>query len=140
MTRLLAALLLAGCLPPGSSVPKEGQREAMQIVWVDEYQRFDPAPTVIWVGEADQNCIDPASGKGGFTWLGSCHEGLTIDPFQSRVSWHDGDVFSATAFAHELWHVVDARHGVFDTHHTGPAWGPTGAVAIANESLRVEGR
>lgn len=135
-------LLLASCMPPrGSSVPKEGQRKAMQIVWVDEYQRFDPAPTVLWVEPADQDCIDPASGLGGFTWLGACHEGLTLTPFETRISWHEGETYShGEPFAHELWHVVDARRGVFDLMHRGAAWGPTGIVEEANQLLRSEGR
>jgi hypothetical protein len=136
-------LALSGCigpLMPGSEVSLENQDEAVQIIWQQCYGRADSPPEIRWVSANQQNCVDEHSGRRGFKIpFTGCVEGFTISARSVSVSWHDSDVFSVTALAHEFVHAAQARRLVFDPDHHTAEFQPGGAVDRANAMLSDSG-
>jgi hypothetical protein len=144
MARLTVAALVAalnGCghVPtPGRIFEMPCQQGAELVVWTDVYGRTDKPPAVRWVLEHEQDCVDPTSGRGAFWFPGAgCHEGLTLSPYEVTVSWHDGDTYDFSAFAHELLHAAQWRQGIWDPQHVRPEWDlvPAAKEALASSDI-----
>ena len=150
---LVGGLLLAsGCwLVSTAGRPKFGQDEAILVVWKDVFGRKDAPPQVRWIEGRELTCKDEETGRPGFPTPAGCLEGLTMNPSEVQVAWHDGDRFADTRLAHELWHAALFHQGVMDQGHRTPGFRPRaecpgpphppddacGIVEVAVDSLRA---
>ncbi len=139
MERIKGLLFLVGlsCATIGSTAPMSaGQERAVDIIWHSVYGQSDPVPKIRWITGKSLDCND---GRGFTAFelnpdydLGAdspvavtvCVEGYTFSAKEVLVAWHGEDSYSQTTIAHELWHVVNIRYGVFDSFHKGEGWLP----------------
>jgi len=135
--KLKAAREVASQTPPAEFL--ESVKRAFQIVWVEQYG-MDPTKAwrITWVMGDRLNC---ASGDGWVDSYGRCVAGLSWATTHTHsIAYRPGRPISDMAYAHELWHAVDAMNGRDDSNHTGPAWAyPDGAVVRANRALKDAG-
>jgi hypothetical protein len=142
----LLALLHIGCNASYGTQPD--QAEATKIVWVQQYGVIghDP-PAVQWIGQAVLNCYD---NKGWTVEVGDAGTPLCLaglfhgDDWLAQVAWPPrNELFSTTAFAHELCHALMwlQSDGLDpDPDHTGPCFEPNGGyMQIANAALAAAG-
>lgn len=139
-----------GSVPPGEQLP--GQAEATAIAWHQVYQQDDAPPPIAWYRDdcplktldgmwhhfgirsecCDRGTYDDAS---GVISLGAPGEAETTDP--AAVHFEFSRFISASAFAHELMHARQARHGISDGDHLRREW--FDIVPAANAALREAG-
>lgn len=145
---------LAGCQAP-DVIP--AQARAVQVVWSDTYQDLSDPPVVSWVTQGDLDCAPGTDGRfRGFyrgRWYGdvgksdACVGGVTWEDWgpYCQVALPDGETFSGTAFAHELYHAhLHYWTGDGNASHSDPGFGvafghPYGLVDLANDRLSHEG-
>lgn len=152
MKRLLGLLAwgllfwLTGCATMGSTNPvfdREG--EALELIW-KTYGRTDSPPIVRWVTGSDLDCIDPNSGKQGFTVFEPddsgehpirCREGYTMHFDWFLAAYHGERSIADTAVCHEMKHVALVREGVYVGHHKRDDFYPD--IEKADARLRAAG-
>ena len=139
---------LAGCAAGyGSTKPVfSRQDEAVELVW-KVYGRTDSPPAIRWITGSDLDCIDPNSGKQGFTiaeianddehGIIRCREGYTMRFDEVMAAYHGERSIADTAALHELLHLALAREGVFIGHHTRPGFFED--IAKADAAVRAAG-
>lgn len=151
----LLLVLLSACTGY-SKIPN--QDAAMNIVWRQVYGAVnDDIPSVQWIGQSDLDCAPDKDGRfhGFYRWRwyddvsksDVCVGGVTWEdwgPF-CQVALPDGDTFSHTSFAHELYHAfLHYSQGDGNASHSDPGFGiafghPYGLVDLANDTLKREG-
>lgn len=154
---ILPFVLLAGCLGCGSYDALPRQNEATTIVWALTYEKLDgDPPSVQWITQKDLNCgpdhlgVNHAFFRG--RWYGDvghgdhCVGGVTWPDWHlSQVALADGDTFSTSPFAHELFHqYLSDIGGDGDPGHTNPGFGlgfghTYGIVDAAVDMLKENG-
>ena len=123
---VLAASMATSCatVTPGAPDHPAGLDATVDAAW-RAYGAPGGLPRVLVVQGAALSCTDPVSGKPGFPVLlvsgKGCREGYTVLPTETSVAWH-GERWVDTSLVHELWHVAQARHGIFDPNHSGVSW------------------
>jgi hypothetical protein len=148
----MVLMLTFGCATQGPPPPpvRDGQEQAVWIVWHEVYGRSDRPPIVRWKQGTDLVCTDRDSGKAGF-WIvdydpGSpdnairtvCREGWTWSPLDLTAAWHGELSFAQTVLAHELEHAELLRRGIFHGHHDRPDFFTR--IDAANAALVQAGR
>jgi hypothetical protein len=149
----IALLLASGC---GVQIDTSRKAEAAYLVW-SSYAEESTAPDAIFIEQARLNCA-----QGKFTGRmygfiesvslnvvgseGHCLSGqFFFGERTAQVALRDGDNYSTTSLAHELYHAhLDARTNDPDYDHLDPGFGeqyghPRGAVDFANEELGTRG-
>ena len=140
---LLAALLI-GC--GNAKLPNQDQ--AIRSVWYEVYQETDDPPAIYWVDTL--NCHNQEAYYQGRIPGSVSNSGLCIaGAYWSFQHWidlaHNSDIFSETAFSHELLHAhLYHLNGSGDGGHTLPEWGssqgkPANLWDYAQETLIANG-
>ena len=120
---LILLAFLFGC--SNATIPN--QDKALQLVWYGVYQETDDPPDIYWVEKL--NCFDMKGYyRGGAPTAvvdsGQCVGGAYWSDWQWIDLAHNSDVFSETAFSHELLHAHLKRLlGNGNGEHTLPEWG-----------------
>jgi hypothetical protein len=145
-------ILAAGC--GYSALPD--QDKAMDIIWRQTFNETFEPNSIEWITQKDLDCAPDIHGKNRafyrWRWYGDvsksdhCVGGVTWPDWGlSQVAIADGETFSNTALAHELWHgrMLDVT-GDGDPKHLDPGFGigfgfGYGAVDLAQDNLRKEG-
>lgn len=103
------------------------QDKAIELVWHSVYQETDNPPEIHWV--ENLNCYDMRGYFEGRSPTAVADSGKCVaGTYWSDWNWidlaHHSDVFSETAFSHELLH-AHLKHlsGSGDGGHTRPEWG-----------------
>jgi hypothetical protein len=116
-------LFLVGC----GNVALPNQDKAIQLVWHEVFQEADSPPDIYWVETL--NCHDMEGYFQGraptaVVESGKCVAGAYWPDWNWIDLAHNSDVFSETAFTHELLH-AHLRHlfGSGDGEHSRPEWG-----------------
>lgn len=169
---MVLVLLFGGCASIGlrgqemQGLPGEEARDAAALAWAS-YGERSPLPVVRWVVGDELTCAQQEGGEGrGFDVLLSdgkthCKGGFTFVDARTAdvacsVALHEGERWSQTPLAHELYHAHLARQLRSDAEHKGAGWKPLGdcgpcaymspptcgecgAVDAANEALQRHG-
>jgi hypothetical protein len=153
MRWIYGLILAAGC---NNYMQLPGQDKAVDIVWRQTYGSTSEPNAIQWITQENLDCAADFKGKNHafyrWRWYGDlgksehCVGGVTWPDWGlSQVALSDGDTFSNTAMAHELWHgrMLDVT-GDGDPKHLDPGFGigfgfGYGAVDLAQDNLRKEG-
>lgn len=126
MKRLIFLLVLS-CATFGSFVPvNPGQEQAVDLIWHEVFCRKDRPPKIRWLSGKELDC--EVDGKRGFLVPETaddpmvCKLGFTWSFLETAIAWNGELSFSQVPLTHELWHVANARDGIFDNQHFGPGW------------------